>query len=108
MEYVNNLVKVEVRENGVALVRLDNPPLNAVTVNLAHELYDALHALDRDDRVRAMVLSGTGQKAFSVGSDVKEFPGVWDDVVERKLRRENEAFNAIEFLSVPTLAALEA
>lgn len=107
MDYQNDLVKVEVREDGIAVVRLDNPPLNVVTVKLAGQLYDALHAMESDDRVRVMVIAGAGGKAFSVGSDVKEFPAVWDDLVDRKLRRENEAFNAIEFLPVPTIAALE-
>lgn len=107
MKYANDLVKVEVRDDGVAIVRLDNPPLNVVTVELARQLYDALHVMESDERVRVLVLAGAGEKAFSVGSDIKEFPEVRDDVLDKKLRRENEAFNLIEFLPVPSIVALE-
>lgn len=107
MKYENDNVKVEVMDSGVALARLDNPPVNVVTVKLACELFDVVHRMRRDERVRVLVLAGAGTKAFSAGSDVKEFPAVRDDLVEKKLRRENEAFNGIEFLPFPTIAAME-
>ncbi len=107
MAYQGELIQTETRENGVAVVKLSNPPLNVVTVKLAHELYDAMTQLEKDPAVKVAVFTGAGGKAFSAGSDVREFPAVWDDVVEKKLRRENEAFNSIEFFSRPTLAAME-
>jgi 3-hydroxyacyl-CoA dehydrogenase len=59
---------------GIAWLTLDNPPLNA----LSHELRQALlNALDRalaDDKVRAIVLTGS-ERAFSSGADIKEFSG---------------------------------
>lgn len=106
MNYPNNLVIVEVSDDGVATVALNNPPLNVVTVALAAELYETMTLLERDERVGVVVLHGKG-KGFSAGSDVREFPAVRAEVVDRKLKRENEAFNAIEFLSRPTIAALE-
>ncbi len=107
MAYQGEFIQVEMRENGVAVVKLANPPLNVVTVKLAHELYDAMNALEKDPAVKVAVFTGAGGKAFSAGSDVREFPEVWDDVVDKKLRRENEAFNSIEFFSRPTIAAME-
>lgn len=106
MNYQNNLVIVDIPEDGIATVALNNPPLNVVTVALADELYRAMTALEKDERARVVVLYGRG-KGFSAGSDVREFPGVRAEVVEKKLQRENEAFNAIEFLRCPTIAALE-
>ena len=107
MEYRNDLILVEKKKNGTALVTLNNPPLNLVTLDLSAELREALFRLDRDDDVRVVVLTGSGRKAFCVGSDVKEFPEVWDDVIGKKLQKENETFNAIEFLSKPVIAAME-
>lgn len=107
MDYANKLVKVDIRENGVCLVTLDNPPLNVVTLPVIDELYDVMHNLRREEKVRVVVVTGGGGKAFSVGSDVKEFPGVWDDVVDKKLKKENEAFSGIEYLPMPTIAAME-
>ncbi len=106
MDYLNNMVIVDIPEDGVATVALNNPPLNVVTVALADELYRAMATLEKDERVRVVVLYGRG-KGFSAGSDVREFPEVRAEVVDKKLRRENEAFNAIEFLRCPTIAALE-
>lgn len=107
MDYKNKLVLVEKRDNRVALVTLNNPPLNMVTLELSAELAETLRKIDRDDDIRVVVLTGSGVKSFSVGSDVKEFPSVWDDPIGKKLKRENEAFNAFEFLSKPVIAAME-
>ena len=57
--------------------------------------------------MRAVVVTGAGEKAFCAGSDVKEFAAVRDRVVEKKLARENEAFGKLESLSKPTVAAIE-
>jgi enoyl-CoA hydratase len=102
----DSLVTLEIN-NAVALLTLNNPPLNLVTLSLSRELRSLLKQLDRDDDVRVVVLTGSGKKAFCVGSDIKEFPEVWDDVISKKLQKENETFNAIEFLNKPVIAALE-
>ena len=107
MEYTNKLILVEKRDNRVALVTLNNPPINMVTLPLSAELVDTMHKLDKDEDVRVIVLTGSGSKAFCVGSDIKEFPTVWDDPVGKKMKRENEAFNSIEFISKPVIAAME-
>ncbi len=107
MKYKNNLILVEKPAKYVALVTLNNPPLNLVTLDLSAELKDTMFRLEKDDDVRAVVLTGSGQKAFCVGSDIKEFPEVWDDVIGKKLQKENETFNAIEFLEKPVIAAME-
>lgn len=107
MEYKSNLVIVEKPVKNVALLTLNNPPLNLVTLELSAELRETLFKLERDDEVRVVVLTGSGSRAFCVGSDVKEFPHVWDDVIGKKLQKENETFNAIEFLSKPVIAAME-
>ena len=107
MEYENNLILVEKPADKVALITLNNPPLNLVTLELSRELKETLFRLEQDDEVRVVVLTGSGEKAFCVGSDVKEFPLVWDDVIGKKLQKENEVFNAIEFLDKPVIAAME-
>jgi enoyl-CoA hydratase len=58
---------------GVALVTLDRPEaLNALSFGLLAELVAALEALDADIGVRAIVLTGAGERAFAAGADVKE------------------------------------
>ena len=61
------------RLDGVALITLDRPEvLNALNFALIAELTDALEALDVDDACRAVVITGSGGRAFAAGADIKE------------------------------------
>ena len=60
----------------VAVVTIDNPPLNALSAALLAELEDELRRLDADDEVGAIVLRGAGERAFVAGADIKEFPAL--------------------------------
>jgi len=67
-----DLVLVDKRENGVAVLTLNRPKaLNALSDGLMTERIARLKELDLDDTVRATVLTGTG-KAFAAGADIKE------------------------------------
>jgi enoyl-CoA hydratase/carnithine racemase len=93
-------------QDGVALLTLDNPPLNLLTLDMTRELNALIPRLAEDRAVRAMVLTGGGERAFCAGSDVKEFPQVADAVVRKKLALENEAYTRIAEFPKPTIAAL--
>ena len=99
-------IEMAIESSGVAVLTLNNPPLNLNTLATLAELRDACRTLAANDCVRAVVLTGKGAKAFCAGSDVNEFASVRDDVVPRKLARENEAFTALEDLPMPIIAAL--
>ena len=59
--------------DGVALVTLDRPEvLNALDSETMRQLVEALESLDADDRVRAIVITGAGERAFAAGADIKE------------------------------------
>ena len=94
------------QDDGVALLTLDNPPLNLVTLQLTRELGALASRLADDPAVRVVVLTGSGTRAFCAGSDIKEFPQVADAAVAKKLARENEAYGRIAEFPKPTLAAL--
>jgi len=58
---------------GVAVVTLNRPnAMNALSKALRHALHEALAALDADPEVKAIVLTGTGERAFTAGLDLKE------------------------------------
>jgi enoyl-CoA hydratase len=99
-------VEYRLHDNGVAVLTLDNPPLNLTTLLTVDKLLAACRNIEADERVRAVVVVGAGEKAFCAGSDIGEFAHVREDVVPRKLARENEAFTALEQLPVPVIAAL--
>jgi enoyl-CoA hydratase len=70
------------RRDAVALVTIDNPPMNALSSALLDELEAEIDALDGDDGVRAIVLRGAGERAFVAGADIKEFPALRESASE--------------------------
>ena len=72
---MNTYVSTE-HEGAVALITIDNPPLNALSVALLEELEAEVDRLDSDDGTRAILLCGAGDRAFVAGADIKEFPAL--------------------------------
>src|SRR3954466_13184409 len=95
-------------EDGVAVVTLNNPPLNLVTLEMTRRLNEAVKRLADDPAVRVLVLTGAGGKAFCAGSDIKEFPEMMaaGAVVPKKLALENEAWSRVDDFPKPTIAAV--
>ena len=98
---------VTVEPGTITIIRLNNPPLNLVSLDLTKALTTALTRVENDQSTRAVVLAGTGNRAFCAGSDVKEFASLRGRVAERKLTKENATYNQLAELSVPTIAAIE-
>jgi enoyl-CoA hydratase len=63
------------KEENIALVRLNRPPVNSLNVKAYKEIYDAFCELEKDDSIKAIILTATGDKAFAAGLDVKEVAG---------------------------------
>lgn len=91
----------------VAVLTLDNPPLNLVTRQLTEELDGALARIEAESSVRAVVVAAAGARAFCAGSDVTEFESLRGRVGEGKLIRENAVYDRLARMAVPTIAAIE-
>lgn len=63
------------KEENIAVLRLNRPPVNSLNAKAYEEIYDAFCRLEKDDKVKAIVLTATGDKAFAAGLDVKEVAG---------------------------------
>ncbi len=107
MEYENNRILVDVRSDKVAVVTLNNPPLNMNTIESITELREAFRKLSIDDNVNAIVLTGAGEKAFNVGTDMTHFPEWKGNYVGCKFRLESDVMNDIERCVKPVIAAVE-
>ena len=69
-------------EGHVALITLDAPEsLNALTIGDLQELRARLAACQDDDQVRAIVLTGAGEKAFCTGANLKATQQAWPRTV---------------------------
>jgi enoyl-CoA hydratase len=89
---------------GIATVRINRPDvLNAINMKVMEELVDALEALDRDDAIRCIILTGTEQ-VFAAGADIKE---MMDASAMEMLRRDQFArWDRIRKIKKPVIAAV--
>ncbi|ADR60066.1 MULTISPECIES: enoyl-CoA hydratase/isomerase family protein [Pseudomonas] len=102
----NNLLKVAITKH-VAVVTLDNPPVNAQSREFAEELIEVFDELNDLPEVRVIVLTGAG-KVFSAGADIKSRGqvGAMPGDTNRHLRRTREVGFCIMESSKPVIAAV--
>jgi enoyl-CoA hydratase/carnithine racemase len=100
---------VELTLGTVAQLELANPPLNLVTGELLADLDAALAQLETQapGDVRAVVVSGRGDRAFSVGSDVKGFEAHRGPEGRARFELEARIAQRLAGLPMPTIAAIE-
>ncbi|MDJ0877746.1 MAG: enoyl-CoA hydratase [Halieaceae bacterium] len=103
-----NLVQLDIRDNGVALVTLNRPEaMNALSSDLRSELYEVMQAIHANDAVKAVVLTGAGEKAFTAGLDLKEL-GADGNVGKEATDRDPRVnpVNAIRSCGKPVVGAV--
>jgi enoyl-CoA hydratase/carnithine racemase len=95
------------REGAVAVVTIDRPDaLNALDVETLTALRDALAALADDDEVRAVVLTGAGDRAFAAGADIKYMSAVERDAARAWGALGHDAGRLLETMPKPAIAAV--
>jgi enoyl-CoA hydratase len=96
-----------VREAAVAVVTIDRPEaLNALDVATLTALRDRLAELGSDDSVRAVVLTGAGEKAFAAGADIRYMSGLDPEHAKAWGALGHEAGRLLETMGKPTIAAV--
>ena len=99
-------IVVEVSE-GVAVVTLNRPKvLNALNAALFGDLDEALDALGADDSVRAVIVTGAGEKAFAAGADIQELAAVSGVEGQELAARGQGVFKKLETMGKPVIAAI--
>src|SRR5713101_6452789 len=68
---MSDLVQLTV-DNGIAIITINNPPVNALSPGVPEGILEAIEKIDRDDSVKAAVLIGGG-RTFVAGADIREF-----------------------------------
>jgi len=101
-------VSVDVaRDGAVAVVTIDRQDaLNALNVETLTELRDRLRELGSDDDVRAVVLTGAGEKAFVAGADIKYMSGLDVEQAKGWGALGHDAARLLETMPKPTIAAI--
>jgi 3-hydroxyacyl-CoA dehydrogenase len=68
---MNDLVRIT-KDNGVAVITIDNPPVNALSPGVPEGIWAAIDEMNRDAAIKAAVVIGNG-RTFVAGADIKEF-----------------------------------
>ncbi|MBL6818543.1 MAG: enoyl-CoA hydratase/isomerase family protein, partial [SAR86 cluster bacterium] len=85
--------------DGIALLTVDNPPVNPLSEGVRNGLYEGITRAEADESVVGVVLTGKG-RAFIAGADISEFGG------EHGGHSLNDVFKSLEFCSKPLVAAM--
>jgi enoyl-CoA hydratase/carnithine racemase len=100
---MSEAVRLSVLE-GVAEIVLDRPrKLNSVTTAMGRELFEVVERVDMDDSIRVAIVTGEGERAFCVGSDVSEvdaYPDPW------QFRNRRDYCDALRAVRKPVVAAV--
>lgn len=94
-------------DGAVAIVTLNRPKvLNALNNQTLAELAACMAGLKADDSVRAVILTGAGEKSFVAGADINELAALSPVEGQAHARRGQLIFDAIEQLGKPVIAAI--
>ena len=95
------------RKGPVGVITLNRPEvLNAWNAAMREELVAALDAMEADDTVRAIILTGAGDRAFGAGQDLNETKTFNPDRAEQWIGEWERLYDRIRSLSKPIVAAL--
>ncbi len=105
MSYENILVATD---NNVATVTINRPTkLNALNKATILELHNAFETLEKENEIRVIVLTGSGEKAFVAGADIAEFANFSVQEGAQLAAQGHEIlFDFIENLKTPVIAAV--
>src|SRR5262245_17183009 len=98
----DDVVLTERHDDGIAVIRLNRPPMNALSRAVLGRLRDIAREVGDDAEVKAVVVAG-GEKAFAAGADIAEFS---DQSGAREIEDAfRGAFDAVAHIPRPVIAA---
>lgn len=105
MSYENILIN---HEDRTTIITINRPQsLNALNAKTIMELSNALDEISKDTNCRVAIITGSGEKSFVAGADIKEFSDFGTSAAEELARNgQNILFNKIENLNKPVIAAV--
>jgi 2-(1,2-epoxy-1,2-dihydrophenyl)acetyl-CoA isomerase len=95
------------RMHDVALITLNRrEKLNALSFGLVRELDEALTEYEEDDAVKAVILTGAGERAFSAGADIHEMAGLSTEELAQRQAFRSEATWHVATFAKPLIGAI--
>ena len=95
------------KENSIGIITLNRPDsLNALSMKIRVEMADALENFREDKNIKALIITGKGNKAFCAGGDILHQKGVVPTGGRRRMQITNKVILAIWEMEKPVIAAV--
>ena len=95
------------KKGHIAVATINRPKaLNALNSQVLEDIDQLVEQVKADDEIRALVITGSGEKAFVAGADIGEMSTLTKEGGEAFGKHGNNVFRAIETLPIPTIAAV--
>ncbi|SMO95445.1 enoyl-CoA hydratase/isomerase family protein [Gracilimonas mengyeensis] len=94
-------------DDGICTLTINRPEkLNALNNLVLEELDEAFDAINEEYKIRAVVITGAGEKAFVAGADIKELSTLDPASGEKVSKKGQDIFQKIEDMTIPVIAAV--
>ncbi|HIV75094.1 MAG TPA: enoyl-CoA hydratase/isomerase family protein [Candidatus Pseudogracilibacillus intestinigallinarum] len=104
---MSQLIVTEKTADNILVVTINRPEAaNALSKATLHTLNETIDMIYADDSIRAVIITGTGEKAFSAGADLKERRDMNEKEVVDAVTYIGDTINRIGQINVPVIAAL--
>lgn len=97
------------KEGNIAVITIENGPMNVLDAEVIQKIGEVSETITNDPEVVVVILTGSGERAFMAGADIKEFPEAMrktSDEMINDMMKSHAAFNKLDFLNRPTIAAV--
>lgn len=95
------------KKGGIAIATIDRPKaLNALNSGVLEDLNALVDAVNADEEIRALILTGSGEKSFVAGADIGEMSNLTKAEGEAFGKKGNDVFRRIETMPIPVIAAV--
>ena len=103
---MSNELVTYVLERGIAIITIDNPPMNPITVSVREKIISILDELElKKDQLRVAIITGKG-KAFIAGADIKSFQELTQEKARDRLKRSRLMYQKLENFEKPLICAI--
>jgi 3-hydroxypropionyl-coenzyme A dehydratase len=105
MKYI--LLDSHAKDEGVAIIKINRPEvLNALNKEAMSELSTAIDIVGADDKIKVLIITGTGERSFCAGADIRYVVNIDPIEAERYATFIHSLLNKIENLGKPVIAAV--
>src|SRR5919108_2139539 len=107
MSMAMKYIVIELHTDDIAIIKINRPQvLNALNKGVIAELYRAIDIVGIDDNIKVVIITGTGERSFCAGADIRYVVNINSIEAERYVTFVHTLLNKVENLEKPVIAAI--